>query len=68
MNTNPLAIIIAQDAVTRQVTSALPGAPVVPYVARARRRPSTFRARSALAGAFLRAADAVAPAECSPVR
>lgn len=68
MDNLPIAMIIAQDAVSREVTSALPDAPVVPYVAPARRRPRTFRTRSALAGALQRAADAVAPAECSPVR
>jgi len=68
VDTLPIAMIIAQDAVSRQVTSALPDAPVVPYVAPARRRPRTFRARAALAGAFQRAADAVAPAERGPVR
>ncbi|HMG31897.1 MAG TPA: hypothetical protein VK585_17445 [Jiangellaceae bacterium] len=63
-----IAMLIAQGAVSREVTSAFPDAPVVPYVAPARRRTRTFRTRSALAGALQRAADAVAPAEYSPVR
>ena len=63
MDNLPIAMLIAQGAVSREVTSAFPDAPVVPYVAPARRRPRTFRARAALAGAFQRAADAVAPCE-----
>ena len=61
-----IAMLIAQDVVSRDVNSARPDAPVVPYVAPARRRSRTFRTRAALAGLFQRAADVVAPAECSP--
>jgi hypothetical protein len=68
VNTLPVAMIIAQDAVSREVNSARPDAPVVPYVAPVHRRPRTFRVRTALAGALQRAADALAPAEHSPVR
>lgn len=61
-----IAMLIAQDAVSRDVNSARLDAPVVPYVEPARRRIRTFRTRAALAGALQRAADVVAPAECSP--
>jgi hypothetical protein len=61
-----IAMLIAQDVVSRDVNSARPDAPVVAYVAPARRRSRTFRTRAALAGLFQRAADVVAPAECSP--
>jgi hypothetical protein len=61
-----IAMLIAQDVVSRDVNSARPDAPVVPYVAPARRRGRTVRSRAALAGVLQRAADAVAPAECSP--
>jgi hypothetical protein len=61
-----IAMLIAQDAVSRDVNSARLDAPVVPYVEPARRHIRTFRTRAALAGALQRAADVVAPAECSP--
>lgn len=66
MDSLPIAMIIAQDAMSRAVDSARPDAPVVPDVAPARRRTRTFRTRAVLAGALQRAADTVAPAECSP--
>jgi hypothetical protein len=61
-----IAMLISQDAVSRDVNSARPDAPVVPYVAPAHRRARTFRTRAALAGVLQRAAEVVAPAECSP--
>lgn len=61
-----IAMLISQDAVSRDVNSARPDAPAVPYVAPARRRTRTFRIRAALAGVLQRAAEVVAPAECSP--
>jgi hypothetical protein len=61
-----VAMLIAQDVVSRDVNSARPDAPVVPHVAPARRRSRTFRTRAALAGVLHRAADVAAPAECSP--
>ncbi|MGH8825700.1 MAG: hypothetical protein ACRDVN_14690 [Jiangellaceae bacterium] len=66
MDSLPIAMIIAGHAVSREVTSARPDAPVVPHVAPAPRRSHTFRARTVLAGALQRAADVVAPAQCSP--
>ena len=66
MDSLPIAMIIARDAMSRAVDSARPGAPVGPDVATARRRTRTFRTRAALAGVLQRAADAVAPGECSP--
>jgi hypothetical protein len=51
---------------TREVRSALPDAPVVPD--RATRPAPTRRTRIAAANVLQRAADAVAPAECSPAR
>jgi hypothetical protein len=62
----PIAMIIAQDAMSRAIDSARLDAPVVPYVAPARRRTRTVRTRAALAGVLQRAADVVAPGECSP--
>jgi hypothetical protein len=61
-----IAMLISQDAVSHDVNSARPDAPVVPYVEPARRRIRTFRTRAALAGVLQRAAEVVAPAECSP--
>jgi len=61
----PIALIIATDAVSREIGSAHPDAPVVPVVPAAR-RPRGFRTRAALAGVLQRAADAVAPAQCTP--
>jgi hypothetical protein len=66
MDSLPIAMIIAQDAMSRAVDSARPDAPVVPYVASARPRTRTLRTRAALAGLLQRAADVVAPGECSP--
>ena len=51
---------------TREVRSALPDAPVV--ADRAPRPAPTRRTRIAAANVLQRAADAVAPAECSPAR
>jgi hypothetical protein len=58
------AALLSRTA-SREVTSARPHAPVVPYVATT---PRTPRVRVALAAALERASRAVAPAECSPVR
>ena len=51
---------------TRELRSALPDAPVVADPAP--RPASTRRTRIAVASVLQRAADAVAPAECSPAR
>lgn len=66
MDTLPIAMIIAADAVSREVNSAQPDALVVPYVAPTRRRTRTFRIRAVLAAVLQRAADVVAPVDCSP--
>ena len=60
-----IAMLTSQDAVSRDVNSARPDAPVVPFIAPARRG-RTVRSRAALAGVLQHAADAVAPAECNP--
>ena len=62
MLNNPLGVL---DSATRELNSARPDAPVVPH--RERVAP-TRRSRSAIAGLLERAADAVAPSECSPAR
>ena len=59
---NPLAFV-RTDELMREARSALPNAPVVPD---APRPASTRRTRIAVANVLQRAADAVAPAECSP--
>jgi hypothetical protein len=65
MTSLPLAIILSEGATSREVTSALPHAPVVPHpVPRARTR----RTRSAIADLLQRAAVTVAPREWSPAR
>lgn len=57
---------LTRDAAAYEARSALPDAPVVaPAPAPA---PRTHRARLRLSDALLRAADRVAPAECSPAR
>jgi hypothetical protein len=65
MTNLPLAIILSEGATSREVTSALPHAPVVPDRVR---RARTRRTRSAIAGLLQRAAVTVAPQECSPAR
>jgi hypothetical protein len=64
MESLPNALIVSSHAM-REVYSALPNSPVVPYVERARR---TWRVRATLAGALARAARVVAPPEGSPAR
>ena len=62
---NPLAFI-RPDQLMHEAHSALPHAPMVPD--RAPRPAPTRRTRIAAASVLQRAADAVAPAECSPAR
>jgi hypothetical protein len=65
MTNLPLAIILSEGATSREVTSALPHAPVVPHRVR---RARTRRTRSAIADLLQRAAVTVSPQECSPAR
>jgi len=62
---SPLAFVRPEELM-RGARSALPHAPVVPD--RAPRPAPTRRTRAAVANMLQRAADAVAPAECSPAR
>jgi hypothetical protein len=55
---DPAAMILADRGVRRQVSSARPGAPVVPATAS---RPRRAAARRLTAGALRRLADAVEP-------
>lgn len=55
----PAALVTAVNGVGHELTSALPDAPVVPYVEKPQR---TRAAREALARSLVRAADAVRPA------
>jgi len=65
MTSLPLAFILSEGATSREVTSALPHAPVVPH----RVRPARVRrTRSAIADLLQRAAVTVAPREWSPAR
>ena len=59
----PTAYVIALDNVTREVDSARPNAPTVPYHKPARR---TRALRLALARGLHRAARAIDPAEPAP--
>ena len=68
MDTFATAALLSPSDLMREATSALPHAPVVVPLAPAGRAPRGARSRIALAGALQRAARAVAPAECSPVR
>jgi hypothetical protein len=62
----PTALVLSDQAMTRHLGSALPGAPVI---ASPPARPAPARrTRLALAGVLQRAAVAVAPPECSPAR
>ena len=65
MTSVPLAIILSEGATSREVTSALPHAPVVPHRVRHAR---TRRTRWAIADLLERAAVTVAPGEWSPAR
>ena len=65
MTSLPLAIILSEGATSREVTSAMPHAPVVPD---RERRARTRRTRSAIADLLQRAAVTVAPQEWSPAR
>lgn len=66
METFPVAMLIARNAVHREVNGARPEGPAVPPVPPAPRRPRAFRTRTTLAGVPQRAATVVAPRECSP--
>jgi len=65
MTSLPLAFILSEGTTSREVTSAMPHAPVVPHHAR---RERTRRTRSAIADLLQRAAVTVAPREWSPAR
>jgi hypothetical protein len=65
MTSLPLAIILSEGATSREVSSALPHAPVVPHRVR---RDRTRRTRSAIADLLQHAAVTVAPREWSPAR
>ena len=65
MTSIPLAIILSEGATSREVTSAMPHAPVVPHRIRRERARHT---RSAIADLLERAAVTVAPQEWSPAR
>ena len=62
---SPLALIRPEELM-REARSALPQAPVVPD--HAPRPAPTRRTRIAVANVLQRAADTVAPTECSPAR
>ena len=65
MDSLAMAMIISQSISRREVTSALPNAPVVQDTPR-ERRPRASRSRTALAQALQHAAAAVAPAPSTP--
>jgi hypothetical protein len=60
----PLATILANNASREELFSALPNAPVVPYV---ERRSRAVRPRAALARVLERAAQVVAPPAPAPI-
>ncbi len=64
----PIAADLVRDAMAREALSALPDAPVLPDAAPTPRVPRTRRARLRLSRVLHRAADSVAPPECSPAR
>jgi hypothetical protein len=65
MDSLVMAAIISQSVSRREVTSALPDAPVVDDTPR-ERRPRAPRSRTALARVLQHAAAAVAPAPTAP--
>lgn len=64
MNTLPIASTFLKDAMDRTARSALPDAPVLPFVEPPVR--PTRRARLSLVSALRRTAAALEPAECRP--
>ncbi len=64
MHDEPFAMVMANLVTTRELHSARPDAPVVPYVATPARGPRARRSRTAVAGLLHRAARAIEPAEC----
>ncbi|MFC7550863.1 hypothetical protein [Plantactinospora sp. GCM10030261] len=60
MHADPTAMIMSTRSTNRELYSARPDAPVVPYHA-PHRTPRTVRARTNLAGLLRRAARAVEP-------
>ena len=63
MSTLPLSsVIVARQIAERELRSARPDAPVVPYRAPARSRPRMRRTRTATAYVLHRAAHRIAPA------
>ena len=63
----PTALVLSTQAMLREAHSALPHAPVVPERSHRPAR-TTRRTRIAASNVLHRAANAVAPAECSPAR
>ncbi|MFB9236940.1 hypothetical protein ACFFWC_15485 [Plantactinospora siamensis] len=63
-----LAMIISVQAAKREILSARPEAPVLPYREQSPRGTTSRQARTALADLLHRAARAVEPAECTLAR
>ena len=68
MNTVPFAANLARNATAGHLVGAGASDPVVAETAAPVRRSRTPRTRAQLSALLHRAADAVAPAECSPAR
>ena len=68
MITVPFTGYLARDAVADQLVGARATDPVLTGPAAPSRQPRAPRTRTRLAVLLRRAADAVAPAECSPAR
>jgi hypothetical protein len=64
----PLALVMSQQAVARELYSARPHAPVVPYREPTRKVLRTHQARTAVARVLHRVAHAVEPAGCELAR
>jgi hypothetical protein len=64
----PLALVMSQRAVSRELSSARPDAPVVPYREATRTASRTWHARTVVAEALHRVARAVEPAGCELAR
>ena len=59
------ALIAVRQAAEREILSARPDAPVVPYVT-TDAAPRTYRTRAALASGLARVADLIAPRDWMP--
>lgn len=68
MDSLPIAAAIIKESAPKHARSALPDAPVVPYVEPAPRERRRTRARASLAAALYWAGGVLEPAECSQVR